>query len=309
MDNMLAIIDLIEMHLSDNLSVDAIAQRSGYSRHYLHRQFKHATGLSIGQYQRCRQLSLAAKQLGESDQRILDIAVEAGFESQEAFARAFKRFASVAPKNVRQHPIWAARLRFPRLDATLLHQLAILRDTPFSIESVPARRWACYALRQDNLHRSAHLGEDVQQGITVFFQQPLAAPFRAFPYVIIELREHHQYATSTFPLALAFAVEPDTPIPPAMFEIHQPERTELRLTMPCADFIPALLYHLPVRSGRCPIFNSPPRPRSGFTVTIICSFMPVLVSMTRHRHATRQPRVNGLNCRLPHSLPLGRACP
>ncbi|GAL08883.1 hypothetical protein JCM19237_723 [Photobacterium aphoticum] len=210
---------------------------------------------------------------------------------------------------MRQHPIWAARLRFPRLDATLLHQLAILRDTPFSIESVPARRWACYALRQDNLHRSAHLGEDVQQGITVFFQQPLAAPFRAFPYVIIELREHHQYATSTFPLALAFAVEPDTPIPPAMFEIHQPERTELRLTMPCADFIPALLYHLPVRSGRCPIFNSPPRPRSGFTVTIICSFMPVLVSMTRHRHATRQPRVNGLNCRLPHSLPLGRACP
>ncbi|MGF1686611.1 AraC family transcriptional regulator [Photobacterium japonica] len=252
MDKILAVIDVIESHLTENVSVETIAQRCGYSRHYLHRQFKHATGLSISQYQRCRLLSLAAKQLGESDQRILDIAVEAGFESQEAFARAFKRFAFVAPKNLRQQPVWAERLLFSRLDAALLHQLAVLRDCPANIHPAPARRWACYAIRQDNLHRTPRMAHDVQQGVEAFFRQPFAQPFMAFPYVIMELNEHHQYASSTFPLAIAFAVNADTPLPSVMFEVHQPARMELHISMPSIDYIPALYYHLAVRMGTDP---------------------------------------------------------
>ncbi|MFL7013462.1 helix-turn-helix domain-containing protein [Enterovibrio norvegicus] len=110
MNTILSVIALIEDSLPETLRVEQIAARSGYSRWHLQRQFKRATGMSISQYQRHRLLSLAAEKIATTEHRILDIAIEFGFESQEAFARAFKRFAMVAPKNIRQQPVWAKRL-------------------------------------------------------------------------------------------------------------------------------------------------------------------------------------------------------
>ncbi len=83
------------------------------SRSNLQHQFKNKTGLTISQYQSRRLLSLAAGEIANTDRRILDIALDYGFESQEAFARAFKRFAWVAPKTCVSNRFGLPALNFP----------------------------------------------------------------------------------------------------------------------------------------------------------------------------------------------------
>ncbi|MGF1726529.1 helix-turn-helix domain-containing protein [Photobacterium nomapromontoriensis] len=248
MDKILSIINMIESILPGTISIDEIAQRSGYSRWYLQRQFKHATGLSIGQYQRNRLLSLAAQQIGTTDNRILDIAIDFGFESQEAFARAFKRFTTVAPKNIRQHAVWAERLSFPAIDGNLLAKITYLRDTPLTVNNQPAMRMACYAIRQNCLSRD---GASIEQAINAsfehFYHQPFASQFTGISPVIIELAEHNQYASSFFPLAIAFPLNANQPIPEAMFEIQLPARTMAHVALPDSSYIPAVFYHLAIR--------------------------------------------------------------
>lgn len=248
MDKVLSIINMIESALPETISVDEIAQRSGYSRWYLQRQFKHATGLSIGQYQRNRLLSLAAQQIGTTDHRILDIAIEFGFESQEAFARAFKRFTAVAPKNIRQHAIWAERLSFPAIDANLLSQLAYLRDTPLTVDNQPAMRMACYAIRQNSLSRDgASIEQAILASIKLFYQQPFSCQFTGINPVIIELAEHNQYASSFFPLAIAFPLDAGQSVPDTMFELQLPARKMAHLALPDSSYISAVIFHLAIR--------------------------------------------------------------
>lgn len=77
------------------------AEKIGYSKFYLTRQFKKETGVSIGAYIRRRRLAVAAYLLLHSDKSILEISFECQFQSQEAFTRAFKEFYKLPPGKYR----------------------------------------------------------------------------------------------------------------------------------------------------------------------------------------------------------------
>lgn len=95
-------VDYIEDHLHDDLSVDKIAQVAAFSRWHFQMVFSSAVGDSLKEYIRKRRLSLALVALGQTDQRIIDIAMQSGFESQEAFTRAFKAMFGVTPGECRK---------------------------------------------------------------------------------------------------------------------------------------------------------------------------------------------------------------
>lgn len=100
------VIDYIEAHLNEKLTLTNIATAIGYSKYHLHRKFMETVGLSIHDYVQRRQLSEAAKLLVFSQQSILDIALLAGYESQQAFTTIFKQMYKKTPKEYRQAEVY-----------------------------------------------------------------------------------------------------------------------------------------------------------------------------------------------------------
>ncbi|MDP3267637.1 MAG: GyrI-like domain-containing protein [Legionella sp.] len=77
-----------------------------FSKYHFHRLFTVYTGLSLQQYIRCLRLKRAAHQLVVDDKTIIEIAINAGFESHESFTRAFKQTCGINPSKFRVHANW-----------------------------------------------------------------------------------------------------------------------------------------------------------------------------------------------------------
>lgn len=113
----------IESHLGDDIKVEMVAKAAGYSYYHLNRQFAAILGESVGSYIKKRRLADAAKKLLYTDRRIIDIAMENGFESAEAFSRAFKAVYKVSPQIYRTNRFDTFISGKERLDTRLLDHL------------------------------------------------------------------------------------------------------------------------------------------------------------------------------------------
>ncbi len=98
-------IAFIEANLQGDLSPESVAGEIGFSEFHFHRIFKAMTGETIAEHIRKRRLALAARRLLSSDQPIIEIALEARFESQESFTRAFKKMFGGTPNSYRKSGI------------------------------------------------------------------------------------------------------------------------------------------------------------------------------------------------------------
>lgn len=94
-------IDFIEEHLSDDVNPSDVCTAIGFSEYHFHRVFQGMLGESVAAYMRKRRLSEAAKQLRNSSNAILDIALSSRFDSQESFTRAFKKMFGISPNQFR----------------------------------------------------------------------------------------------------------------------------------------------------------------------------------------------------------------
>ncbi|MCU4179607.1 AraC family transcriptional regulator [Bosea sp. BH3] len=96
------IVTWIEEHLDDELSLDVIAEKAGYSPYYFSRMFLAHTRRTVMDYVRGRRLLGGARRLlAEPGLRLVDLAFDCGFDSQEAFTRAFKRVFGTTPARFR----------------------------------------------------------------------------------------------------------------------------------------------------------------------------------------------------------------
>ncbi|HBR99281.1 MAG TPA: AraC family transcriptional regulator [Gammaproteobacteria bacterium] len=102
LDNIQASIDFIESNIDSELSVPAIAREAGLSQWHFQRIFKALTNETLKRYIRSRRLANALHKLSDTDERIIDIALAAGFESQESFSRAFKKAFDMTPGDARR---------------------------------------------------------------------------------------------------------------------------------------------------------------------------------------------------------------
>ena len=91
-------IDYIEDNLENNINFEIVAKEVGMSAFYVHSIFSSVIGISPTAYIRNRRLTVAAQEISKNNENILDIALKYGFESHEAFSRAFKNFHGVVPK-------------------------------------------------------------------------------------------------------------------------------------------------------------------------------------------------------------------
>lgn len=91
------LVEWIDENLHQPLRIDEIARRAGYSKWHLQRLFLQHKGESLGRYIRQRKLTLAADELCTTDQKVYDICLKYGFDSQQTFTRIFTRTFHQSP--------------------------------------------------------------------------------------------------------------------------------------------------------------------------------------------------------------------
>jgi AraC family transcriptional regulator len=93
--------NFIENHLCEEVDLSSIAKEAGYSLYHFHRIFKSVVGDSIKDYIRKRRITEAAKELVYTSTAIVEIGIKYGYESREAFSRAFEKVYGRTPSEVR----------------------------------------------------------------------------------------------------------------------------------------------------------------------------------------------------------------
>ncbi len=94
-------LNYIEHNINEKISLDDISIHSGVSKYYLHRLFKALTGESIMDYVQSRKLTSSINELIDTKMRIIDIALEYGFEHEQSYIRAFRKKFGHTPQKVR----------------------------------------------------------------------------------------------------------------------------------------------------------------------------------------------------------------
>ena len=109
------VFDHIDQHLQQPLNIERLSQVAHFSRFHFQRQFAAYCGVSVARYIQLQRLRRASYQLVfQPLLRIIDIALDAGFENPESFSRAFKHAFGQTPSAFRRAPDWAHwQTRFP----------------------------------------------------------------------------------------------------------------------------------------------------------------------------------------------------
>lgn len=94
----------IKNYNDEALTLSFLSRSLGYSEFYTTRKFKEISGMQFRDYLRLRKLAFALKEVRDSDKSFLDIALDYGFSSNEAFTRAFKGTYGMTPSEYRKKP-------------------------------------------------------------------------------------------------------------------------------------------------------------------------------------------------------------
>ena len=89
----------------EGLTLRHLAQKLGYSEYHVSHMFRRVSGMQLRDYLRGRRLAFALRDVRDTEDSLLTIALRYGFSSHEAFTRAFKDAYGVTPSRYRQHPV------------------------------------------------------------------------------------------------------------------------------------------------------------------------------------------------------------
>lgn len=91
-------IQYIKDNLTEDLSLDTIADHVGFSPIHFHNSFKASTGKTLREYVEEQRIKKAANMLVATNATLTQIAYECGFSSQSYFSYAFKRKMKLTPR-------------------------------------------------------------------------------------------------------------------------------------------------------------------------------------------------------------------
>ncbi len=117
-------VDYIETQLDREIALADVAEAAGMSQWHFQRIFKALTNETLKSYIRSRRMARALDRLLTTDDRIIDIAIAAGFESQQSFTRAFGATFDITPSAYRQLGDKSLFLKKVQFDETYLHHVS-----------------------------------------------------------------------------------------------------------------------------------------------------------------------------------------
>ena len=116
-------IDFIESRLDSDISTNAVAKHVGVSQWHFQRIFKALTNETLQSYIRARRLAHSLDYLLTTELRILDIAINAGYENQESYTRAFRQSFNMTPSSYRRIGRRALFLKKVEIDKSYIEHL------------------------------------------------------------------------------------------------------------------------------------------------------------------------------------------
>ncbi|WP_409564933.1 GyrI-like domain-containing protein [Microvirga sp.] len=135
----------IEEHLDEDLSLEVLSGVAAFSRYHFHRQFVALFGINVHRYVQLARLRRASYKLAfRSEESIFQIALDAGYEGPEAFARAFKKNFGQSPSEFRNQPQWTPwhAVYQPVTEARRIHMRRTWSSDDVCIETTPDIRLA-----------------------------------------------------------------------------------------------------------------------------------------------------------------------
>jgi AraC family transcriptional regulator len=136
-DRMRRVLDHVDRHLDADLDLDSLSAVAAFSKFHFHRQITATFGLSVHRYVQLARLKRASHHLAYSDALdVTDIAMDAGYDAPDAFARAFRQRLGQSPSSFRRSPDWEPWLAaFGPID----HARSELMQRKFTIDDVTIR--------------------------------------------------------------------------------------------------------------------------------------------------------------------------
>lgn len=138
-----AVLAYIEANLDGDLSVKALSQVASFSAFHFHRQFSAFVGVTVSRYVQLMRLRRAAHRLvARADHSVLSAALNAGFESPEAFSRAFRRAFGVSPSAFKKAPnwqVWNTVFAIPHFSRTVTMHVKIVDFLPIRVAALEHR--------------------------------------------------------------------------------------------------------------------------------------------------------------------------
>jgi AraC family transcriptional regulator len=217
-------IDYIEEHLQECMTVDDLARIAGFSPYHYYRVFSAYVGIPVMEYIRRRRLAHASAELVRG-KRIIDIAVDYGFDTHNGFAKAFRKVYGCSPEQYRVH----VSGQVPRkVDLLLLKQYNLKGGIVVEPKIVvkPAAKIAGFELKT-----TCQDGKNLQE-IPAFWQSMTPEKF-AVLHKQLHAAHHNELgicyppdpATGNFSYVIAIEVLDYENVPPDMFRSEIPQAT------------------------------------------------------------------------------------
>lgn len=109
------VLDYIEGNLAQDHSPEELSKVAGLSPFYFQRLFARLVKRPVNTYTKMRRLARACETLEDKSKRILDIALDCGFNSHEHFTKSFKRAFGITPEEYRNNPVPLNQIMKPDL--------------------------------------------------------------------------------------------------------------------------------------------------------------------------------------------------
>lgn len=143
LQGMNAALDAIEADLRAPVDLKKLGRLAACSPFHFQRMFGCLAGISLSEYVRRRRMTLAAVALKDPRRRVLDVALEFGYDSPTAFSRAFRSVHGIVPSQARMPGVPVKS--YPRIRFSII----VKGDKPmeYRIEERPAFRIVGYKTR------------------------------------------------------------------------------------------------------------------------------------------------------------------
>ncbi|OCA91505.1 AraC family transcriptional regulator [Bacillus sp. FJAT-27225] len=219
--------------MHDQVSLTKLAEIACFSPFHFHRVFQAVVGDSVMDYVRKRRLTTAAERLYYTDDKVIEIAFDVGFQYTESFNRAFKKFYGVTPVQYRD----AGRLSGPLIGKACLRSYQFPGGFQMDVKIVtkPAFHIIGYELKTRNV--DGQNNKDIPEFWQQYMQNKLGCtiPDPINKYEELGICTNFNPDTGEFVYVIGMEVKEGTQAPEGMVYMSFPEMEYAVFTTPEAD--------------------------------------------------------------------------